>query len=300
MELFKHRLNKLTLLSLLSAVVVVSTAITGISIYSAQAATDDDSNVTTTSSEEKAGHSGSDNSLTSSNNMNTSGVDVKSLFEGLVVCDLGASEINGQTHSAAIDKKTLDTPKVSVKVMTEREVASLASNETQTSSSSSNDTNIASADCMMLNKSASTSSSNNATTSDNNNNNKTSSSSSSASSNSTGSSTAISKDRIAVIEGQDFAPGQVVLVFSNHALVAIDDVNNNGRIDAKVPADRLGSEINFVESGTNRTVSFNFDGKTLTSSGQESNTIAENGSAEQNQTASAPTINNNSTNSTKQ
>ena len=299
MELFKHRLNKLTLLSLLSAVVVVSTAITGISIYSAQAATDDDSNVTTTSSEEKAGHSGSDNSLTSSNNMNTSGVDVKSLFEGLVVCDLGASEINGQTHSAAIDKKTLDTPKVSVKVMTEREVASLASNETQTSSSSSNDTNIASADCMMLNKSASTSSSNNATTSDNNNS-KTSSSSSSASSNSTGSSTAISKDRIAVIEGQDFAPGQVVLVFSNHALVAIDDVNNNGRIDAKVPADRLGSEINFVESGTNRTVSFNFDGKTLTSSGQESNTIAENGSAEQNQTASAPTMNNNSTNSTKQ
>ncbi|HZC88764.1 MAG TPA: hypothetical protein VE199_04025 [Nitrososphaera sp.] len=299
MELFKHRLNKLTLLSLLSAVVVVSTAITGISIYSAQAATDDDSNVTTTSSEEKAGHSGSDDSLTSSNNMNTSGVDVKSLFEGLVVCDLGASEINGQTHSAAIDKGTLDTPKVSVKVMTEREVASLASNETQTSSSSSNDTNIASADCMMLNKSASTSSSNNATTSDNNN--KTSSSSSSASSsNSTGSSTAISKDRIAVIEGQDFVPGQVVLVFSNHALVAIDDVDNNGRIDAKVPADRLGSEINFVESGTNRTASFNFDGKTLTSSGQESNTIAENGSAEQNQTAPAATINNNSTNSTKQ
>ena len=298
MELFKHRLNKLTLLSLLSAVVVVSTAITGISIYSAQAATDDDSNVTTTSSEEKAGHSGSDDSLTSSNNMNTSGVDVKSLFEGLVVCDLGASEINGQTHSAAIDKGTLDTPKVSVKVMTEREVASLASNETQTSSSSSNDTNIASADCMMLNKSASTSGSSNETTADNNN--KTSSSSSSASSNSSGSSTAISKDRIAVIEGKDFAPGQVVLVFSNHALVAIDDVDNNGRIDAKVPADRLGSEINFVESGTNRTVSFNFDGKTLTSSGQEGNIIAENGSAEQNQTASAPTINNNSTNSTKQ
>jgi hypothetical protein len=279
-------------------VVVVSTAITGISIYSAQAATDDDSNVTTTSSEEKAGHSGSDDSLTSSNNMNTSGVDVKSLFEGLVVCDLGASEINGQTHSAAIDKGTLDTPKVSVKVMTEREVASLASNETQTSSSSSNDTNIASADCMMLNKSASTSGSSNETTADNNN--KTSSSSSSASSNSSGSSTAISKDRIAVIEGKDFAPGQVVLVFSNHALVAIDDVDNNGRIDAKVPADRLGSEINFVESGTNRTVSFNFDGKTLTSSGQESNTIAENGSAEQNQTAPAATINNNSTNSTKQ
>ena len=298
MELFKHRLNKLTLLSLLSAVVVVSTAITGISIYSAQAATGGDSNVTTTLSEEKAGHSGSDDSLTSSNNMNTSGVDVKSLFEGLVVCDLGASEINGQTHSAAIDKGTLDTPKVSVKVMTEREVASLASNETQTSSSSSNDTNIASADCMMLNKSASTSGSSNETTADNNN--KTSSSSSSASSNSTGSNTSISKDRIAVIEGKDFAPGQVVLVFSNHALVAIDDVDNNGRIDAKVPADRLGSEINFVESGTNRTVSFNFDGKTLTSSGQEGNIIAENGSAEQNQTASAPTINNNSTNSTKQ
>jgi hypothetical protein len=152
----------------------------------------------------------------------------------------------------------------------------------------------------MLNKSASTSSSNNATSSDNNNTNKTSSSSSSASSNSTGSNTSISKDRIAVIEGQDFVPGQVVLVFSNHALVAIDDVDNNGRIDAKVPADRLGSEINFVESGTNRTVSFNFDGKTLTSSGQEGNIIAENGSAEQNQTASAPTINNNSTNSTKQ
>jgi hypothetical protein len=278
-ELFKHRQNKLTLLSLLSAVVVISTAITGISIYSAQAATDEDSPNTTTLEEARQSSSNNNDSATSSNNENAPSVDVKSLFAGLVVCDLGASEINGETHSSTIDKGTLDTPKVSVKVMTGREVASLKSNETQTSSSN-DETNTASADCMMLNKSTSASS-NNASATDNNN-----ASSSSRPSDSNTSNPAASKDKIAVIEGQDFAHGQVVLVFSKDALVAIDDVDNNGQIDAKVPVDRLGNEINFVESGTNRTASFNFDGQALTSSGEKGNIIAGD--------------NTNSTNSTKE
>ena len=268
MELFKHRQNKLTLLSLLSAAVVISTAITGISIYSAHAATDVASPNPPTLEEARQIISKNHDSATSSNNENAPSVDVKSLFDGLVVCDLGASEINGDTRSSTIDNGTLDTPKVSVKVMTDREVASLASNETRTSSSN-DETSTASADCKMLNKSTSTSS-NNASTSDNNK----ASPSSSRPFDSNTSNSAVSKDKIAVIEGQDFAHGQVVLVFSKDALVAIDDVDNNGQIDAKVPVDRLGNEINFVESGTNRTASFNFDGQTLTSSGEKGNIIA--------------------------
>jgi hypothetical protein len=41
-----------------------------------------------------------------------------------------------------------------------------------------------------------------------------------------------------VIEGEDFAPGQVVVVvlFSMNSLVAIDDIDEDRNIEAKVPA----------------------------------------------------------------
>jgi hypothetical protein len=42
---------------------------------------------------------------------------------------------------------------------------------------------------------------------------------------------------ILVIEGEDFAPGQVVVVlFSMNSLVAIDDIDEDRNIEAKVPA----------------------------------------------------------------
>jgi hypothetical protein len=40
-----------------------------------------------------------------------------------------------------------------------------------------------------------------------------------------------------VIEGEDFAPGQVVVVlFSMNSVVALDDIDEDGNIEAKVPA----------------------------------------------------------------
>jgi hypothetical protein len=72
-----------------------------------------------------------------------------------------------------------------------------------------------------------------------------------------------SDEEIAVIEGQDFAPGEVVLVFSGNNIVAIDDVDDGGDIEAKVPVTDLGTDMKFVETGTTRTADFNFDGQTL-------------------------------------
>jgi hypothetical protein len=79
-----------------------------------------------------------------------------------------------------------------------------------------------------------------------------------------------------VIEGQDFLPGQIVLMFSAEALVGIDDVNNNGDIEAKIPMPEggetavagndtasTGTELRLVESGTQRTATFELDGGTV-------------------------------------
>jgi hypothetical protein len=76
--------------------------------------------------------------------------------------------------------------------------------------------------------------------------------------------TSIAEDEeIAVIEGQDFAPGELVLVFSSNNIVAIDEVSDSGDIDAKVPVNDVGNSFTFVETGTTRTGEFNFDGETL-------------------------------------
>jgi hypothetical protein len=69
-----------------------------------------------------------------------------------------------------------------------------------------------------------------------------------------------------VIEGRDFAPGQIVVLFSMNSLVAIDDIDENGNIEAKVPANNVDNHLRFVESSTGRTGTFNFDGQTLTAS----------------------------------
>jgi hypothetical protein len=280
--LFKERKTKFALLSILSALVVVSTAFAGVSIY----AQTDDSELTTFEEEAiTAGEEFEDTmNATSADNAtdddSTSTADL-SFLEGLVVCDVGTAEISNETEVAALDNSSLTTPTVSVEVMTETEVAELAANETETAS----ETSVASASCV-LTGGDDTSTSGNATDADD----ATPASNATGTANATDgampelgsnatstASTPGSGDEILVVEGQDFAPGQVVLMFSEDALVGIDDVDDNGEIEAKIPApdsgdtaiagnDTAGTELRFVESGTQRTATFEFDGETLTAS----------------------------------
>ena len=258
------------MLSLLSALVVASTAFVGVSIY----AQTDDSELTTFEEEaiaageqfeDMTGNSTSDDAA---GDGSTSIADV-SVLEGLVVCDLGTSEITGETEVASFDETT--TPTVSVTVMSETEVAELAANETETASAeparcvltdggddSSGDAADATPDADSNATSATTDS--NAT-------------STSASEDSMSTSTLGSDGEILVIQGQDFASGQVVLMFTENALVGIDDVDENGEIEAKIPVPDSGdtevagvTELRFLESGTQRTATFEFDGETLTAS----------------------------------
>jgi len=71
-----------------------------------------------------------------------------------------------------------------------------------------------------------------------------------------------------VIEGQDFVPGQAVLIFSEKALLAIDDVDSTeaymqspnalGWRNDNRPHDtaNTSTELRFVETGTQRTATF--------------------------------------------
>jgi hypothetical protein len=288
---FNERKTKLTLLSLLSAVAVMSTAFAGISIY----AQTDGSNTTTFEEQAQNGtegattaanttSSGNDTSASSTNG-DTSTADVKGLFDGLVVCDVGTAEVNGQTQTASVDNSTLCTPTVSVKVMTETEVAAAAGNETGTASTS--DTSTASAGCKMLGEGTSTSgnatgsamSTGNATSTGNTTSSLNTTSTSGNTTSTAASDATDSNRQILVIDGQDFAPGQVVLIFSDNQLVGIDDVDGSGNIEAKIPEPHAGSstgtstagagtDLRFVESGTLRSGTFSYDGQTLTSAGQ--------------------------------
>jgi len=113
-----------------------------------------------------------------------------------------------------------------------------------------------------------------------------------------------SNQEILVIEGQDFTPGQVVLIFTENALIGIDDVADDGSIEAKVPKPDSGTtvaandtgttELRFVESGTQRTATFEFDGQTLTAATGGDIEAAGGGG----ETAAAPSDNQTSTNST--
>jgi hypothetical protein len=212
--------------------------------------------------------------------------DISSLFANLVVCDLGSVTANAPDETAIAAEANLTTPTVSVTVMSETEVAEAAANETQIAAA--NGTEVASAQCFSMggddDNSTSTSSTaddmSNATSDgnatslpDSNATSTMAANATSSASNATGSanatsstnatSTAADHEQIAVIEGEDFAPGEIVLVFSSNNIVAIDDVDNNGDIDAAVPMDNVGNDFTFVESGTTRTAEFNFDGQTL-------------------------------------
>lgn len=260
----------------MSALVVVSTAFAGISIY----AQTDDSELTTFEEEAIAEGEEFEDTMNATDDGSTSTADL-SILEGLVVCDLGTAEISDETEVAAFDNASLTTPTVSVEVMTETEVAELAANETETAS----ETSVASASCVLTGGDE-TSTSGNATDADDatpaSNTTGTANATDSAmpvlGSNATSTaSTPGSDEEILVIEGQDFVPGQVVLMFTEDALVGIDDVDDNGEIEAKIPApdgsdtaiagnDTGGTELRFVESGTQRTATFEFDGETLTAS----------------------------------
>ena len=223
-----------------------------------------------------------DDSEDSTDDEETIVAEVESLFDGLVVCDLGEIQANApeDTETAAFDTLAATTPTVSVTVMSETEVAEAAANETETSAA--DETEIASADCMRLggdddnatstseaDDSSNTTSdaSDNATSTDGNATSMTGSNAtgtSAANATSTSNATSIAEDeQIAVIEGRDFAPGEIVLVFSSNNIVAIDEVSDSGDIDAKVPLNDVGNSFTFVESGTTRTADFNFDGETL-------------------------------------
>ena len=289
MELFKDRKTNLTLLSILSAAIAMSGVASGIPALATHAAMDD-SNMNTS---KDVANSSIEHNAKSTDGKSTSHVDgtkgyhtgtvgestsmanLKSLFEGLVVCDLGTSEIHRQMQHDGM----LGTPKVSVKVVPWTDLASSVSHEKQTSSDN-NTKSSESAPCKKLGDGNTSTESKDTSSASYGSNTKSMSNTQPTSSDHKISSGTSSKDampnkQIAVIEGNDFAPGQVVLVYSNHALVTIDDVSRNGQIDAKVPLDKLGNEIRFVESGTNRVATFNFNGHTLISSGQ-GDIIAEN------------------------
>ena len=247
--MFEERKTKFTLLSLLSAVLVLSIAFTGISIY---AQTTDDSDQTTFEEEEM---SAGEESATDSGDNTSTAADVSSMLDGLQVCNVGTAEISDETEVAAVPDGTAT---VSVQLMARSEVADLASNETGTASD--DETSTASADCVLMG-------------SDDGNNN--ANSSTSDGSNGTAIASAPDSQEILVIDGQGFAPGQVVLMFTEDALVGIDDVDQNGNIEAKIPVPDSGNtaiasndsgniELRFLESGTQRTTTFEFDGETLT------------------------------------
>jgi hypothetical protein len=334
--LFKERKTKFLLLSLLSAVVVVSTAFVGFPIY----AQSDDSDLTTFEEEavdagaamddtglqdETATLTASDNATSTgadnaSENGSTSVADVSSLFDGLVVCDVGTAEISNETQIAAVlDEASRTTPTVSAEVMTETQVAELASNGTETASAS-NETSTASADCILAggDNSTSTASSNatdeaNVTSAAGSNATSTGNATTSGASNETSISSAPeSNDQILVIEGQDFLPGQVVLIFSENALIGIDDVDSSGNIEAKVPmpsggetttasndTSSNGTELRFVESGTERSTTFEFEGQTLTApAGSDIKAEDNSDSNETTAPAAAPSDNETSANDT--
>ncbi|MGI0049976.1 MAG: hypothetical protein ACREAW_10585 [Nitrososphaera sp.] len=285
--MFKERRTKFALLSLLSALVVVPTAFVGVSIY----AQTDDSELTTFEEEAIAGGAEmedtgleddtamSDNATEDDNatdDGSTSIADVSSLFDGLQVCDVGTAEISGETEVAsALEADT--TPTVSVEVMTQTEVAELASNETEIAAAG----NETSAECVLAGGDNETSTSNDTSTADSNatTGNITgadNATSTLGASNETSIASAPESDEeILVIEGQDFVPGQVVLMFTENALVGIDDVAEDGTIEAKIPMPDSGetaiagndtgtTKLRLVESGTQRTATFEFDGETLT------------------------------------
>jgi hypothetical protein len=175
-------------------------------------------------------------------------------------------------------------------VMTAKEVAAAAEDETSTASD--DETEIASADCLIMGEEEeeeeeTSSSSADATDDDSSNdsevNGKDESNATSASSEEGNDDAAASTEATAgrdpgepilVIEGEDFAPGQVVVLFSMNSLVAIDDIDEDGNIEAKVPANNVDNHLRFVQSSTGgRTGTFNFDGQTLTAS--EGETAAE-------------------------
>lgn len=299
------------MLSLLSALVVVSTAFVGISIY----AQTDDSELTTF--EEEAAAAGEEfedtaDNATSDDNAKEDGstsIADLSFLDGLQVCNVGTAEVSGETEVAAVPDEGV-TPTVSVEVMTETEVAELAANETETASAG-NETSTASAKCVLVggdNEDDATSTASNATltsdmtTTDN-------AASTLGASNATSTASTAGSEEILVIEGQDFAPGQVVLIFSEKALLGIDDVDPDGNIESKIPApdsgdteiagnDTASTELRFVESGTQRTATFEFDGETLAAAAGGDIEAANEAAESMPAPAPAPSGNATSTNST--
>ena len=138
----------------MSALVVVSTAFAGISIY----AQTDDSELTTFEEEAIAEGEEFEDTMNATDDGSTSTADL-SFLDGLVVYDVGTAEISDETEVAALDNASLITPTVSVEVMTEIEVAELAANETDTAS----ETSVASANCVLTGGGDDTSISGNAT-----------------------------------------------------------------------------------------------------------------------------------------
>ncbi|AFU60440.1 hypothetical protein Ngar_c35270 [Candidatus Nitrososphaera gargensis Ga9.2] len=310
--MFKER-KKFALLSILSALVVVSTAFVGVSIY---AEGTDDSELTTFEEEAiKAGEKFEDmeskarsDGITDDSSSTTTIAEVSSLFDSLVLCDVGTTEVSGKTQTAGFDKESLTTPTVSVKVMTEAEIANETSTTTTAASSSAADkeetsTTSSSIDCVSMGKGGSTSTASKA---------KDDGADAATASNGTSTASAPeSDDQILVIEGQDFVPRQAVLIFYEGALVGIDEVAKDGSIEIKIPVPNSGgtastaagnntassAELKFVETGTQRTGIFEFDGETLTAAAEGGEIEAESGDDGAAATMPAPSSDNATTSS---
>ncbi|HXG07466.1 MAG TPA: hypothetical protein VNI77_09105 [Nitrososphaera sp.] len=255
--MFKERKTRFALLSLLSALAVASNALTGVSIYAENA---DDGELTATT-EAKASEEKSKDSTDPDNK------DVVSLLEGLIVCNVGEVEISGETRTASsyLEETDGSKPTISITVMPEAEVAALADKDTERAASEDDKASSAAppAKCVRLGE-------------DQEDDNTTTANSVASSENESGKTSASARDsdrQILLIEGQNFVPGEVVLMFIENELRGIDDVNDSGEIEAKIPVPERSEttvagigdpmELRFVESGTQRTGNLEFDGETL-------------------------------------
>lgn len=257
----------------MSALVVASIAFVGVSIY----AQTDDGELTTFEEASASGEQFEDTNLDdATSDDSTSTADVVSLLDGLVVCDVGTGEVSSETETAntLFEETASNTPTVSVKVMSQTEVAALADSETETASASDE---TSAADCVVVGEGDA----------DDNENSASDATSSTSEESDTTSTSALNSDRqILVIEGQDFVPGQVVLMFIENELRGIDDVDDNGEIEAKIPVPQYSEtsvagtgsdplELRLLESGTQRTANLDFDGETLTASANSDIEVAD-------------------------
>lgn len=244
--------------------------------------------------------SSSTNATSSANATSTAAADVQGLLDGLIVCNVSAMTVNQPTEIAAANDTGV-TPTISATIVEESSLTgqSSAENATTTSSAnatdfSSNMTSTATANATNTNATSSTEAStagNADCVTNGSQGNNTSGGNATTTAGNVQTAPLSENGPTVSLDGIDFMPGQFVLFFTDKALVAIDDVDDTGNVDAKMRLpeqtqtaganDTSGNQtatggertIRVIESGTLRTGEFNFDGQTLTAAAHDDGQI---------------------------